>query len=64
MKKRVQKKKNSVICRKIRMARRRGRVGIGHGLNIKFFKLPKEETQYWQYVARLQCQQQKKSSTG
>lgn len=41
------------------MARRRGWVGIGRGLNIRFFKLPEEEVQYRQYVARFQCQQSK-----
>ena len=50
MKKKIQKKRISMICRKLRMARRRGQVGIGHGLNIKFFKLPEEETQYRQYA--------------
>ncbi len=59
MKKRTQKKRISMICRKIRMARRRGWVGIGCGLNIRFFKLPEEEAQYRQYVARFQRQQSK-----
>jgi hypothetical protein len=59
MKKRTRKKRISIICRKIRMARRRGWVGIGRGLNIRFFKLPEEEVQYRQYVARFQCQQSK-----
>lgn len=59
MKKRVQKKKISVICRKLHMARRRRWVGMGHGLNIKFFKLPEKKVQYRQYIARLQCQQQR-----
>jgi|GEM_PF-2761206 len=59
MKKRIRKKRISIICRKIRMARRRRWAGLGHGLNIKFLKLPEEEAQYRQYVAGFLHQQQK-----
>lgn len=59
MKKRIRKKRISIIRRKLRIARRRRWAGMGHGLNIKFFKLPEKEAQYRQYIARLQCQQQR-----